>query len=194
MPYNEFRLDAAALEVADNPNIRIVTYHFNIPVRLTPERATFERVLQQIQQDFPDNSQQQVTIVPYFQISAVYTLIHRTSGAERLWQGSMNPRSRERGQVTPFRHLNPANFVDFTHGRSQTQHVLHALNNITDQQNTEWAVSEILSVVVSVQTTVRLTHPVFHIHPQLLGHGVRRQQGRRQRRQAIRAVFRLNLE
>jgi len=194
MPYNEFRLDAAALSDADNPNSRIVTYHFNIPERLTPERATFETVLQQIQQDFPDNSQQHVRFAPYFQISAVYTLIHRETGAERLWQGSMNPRSRERGQVTPFRHLDPATFVDFTHARSQTQHVLNALNNYTDQQASEWTVGEILSVVVSVQTTVRLTHPVFHIHPQLLGHGVRRQQGRRQRRQAIRAVFRLNLE
>jgi hypothetical protein len=212
MPYDTFTLDGAALFNSDQPQERIVTYHFNIPTRLTPFRATFETILGQVEADFPAESRQQVVIVPYFQISAVYTLIHRDTGLERLWQGSFNPRSRERGQVVAFRHLDPATFVNFAQVRCQTDHVVQQLGNITDQQETVWTLGDILSVILTIQTTVRIQHPVFVRHPELLGrvqedqgHGRgrrgpdgeggrrRRRQGRRARR-GVRFVFRLVLE
>lgn len=195
MPYDTFTLDGAALFDPENPQQRIVTYHFNIPERLTPLRQTFETVLGQVETDFPATSQDQVVVVAYYQISAVYTLIHRDTGAERLWQGSFNPRSRERDQVLAFRYMDRATFVDFTHARSQTPHVLQQLNIANDQQETVWTVGDLLSVVLTIQTTVRARHPVFARHPELLGHRQqqhgRRRAGRRARR---RAVFRLVLE
>jgi len=198
MPYDRFKLDGAALLDFDQLHQRIITYHFNIPLRLTPLRSTFETILRQLEQDFPAESRHLVTFVPYFQISAVYTLIHRDTGAERLWQGSFNPRSRERGQVTAFQYLDPARFIDFAHTRCQTRHVLQALNNNTDQQETVWTVGELLSVILTVQTTVRVNHPVFTNHPELLPgrHGARGQQPRRRQagRPSRRAVFSLDLE
>ena len=198
MPYDDFTLDGAALLDANSPHQRIVTYHFNIPERLTPDRVTFETILRQWETDFPAESRHRVVIVPYFQISAVYTLIHRDTGTERLWQGSFNPRSRERGQVVPFRHLDPASFVDFAHARCQAHHVLQQLNNNTDQQETVWTVGEVLSVVLTIQTTVRIRHPVFAQHPELLGqqqaHHGRRRPIRRAGGRLRRAVFRLVLE
>jgi len=198
MPYDQFRLDGAALLDLDHLHQRIITYHFNIPLRLTPSRATFETILRLLERDFPAESRQLVTFVPYFQISAVYTLIHRDTGAERLWQGSYNPRSRERGQVIPFQYLDPARFVDFAYTRCQNRYVLQALNNNTDQQETVWTLGELLSVILTVQTTVRVNHPVFTHHPELLQgrHGARDQHPRRQQagRRSRRAVFSLDLE
>jgi hypothetical protein len=62
----------------------------------------------------------------------------------------------------------------------------------TDQQETVWKVGELLSVVLTVQTTVHLQHPVFLRHPEL--RGVRHGRLGRRRRRARRAVFRLDLE
>jgi hypothetical protein len=200
MPYDTFILDGAALFDSDQPQERIVTYHFNIPERLTPIRATFETILGQVEADFPAESRHQVVTVPYFQISAVYTLIHRDTGLQRLWQGSFNPRSRERGQVVAFRHLDPATFVDFAQARCQTGYVLQQLSNITDQQETVWTLGDILSVILTIQTTVRIQHPVFVRHPELLGRvpehhgGQPRRRGRRGARRGLRQVFRLVLE
>lgn len=199
MPYDTFTLDGAALLDADSPHQRILTYHYNIPERLTPHRTTFETILRQVETDFPAESRHHVVFVPYFQISAVYTLIHRDTGTERLWQGSFNPRSRERGQIVPFRHLDGPTFVDFAQARCQTNYVLQQLNNNTDQQDTVWTVGEVLSVVLTIQTTVRLLHPVFAHHPELLGVGQQAaghgRHGRvRARRRRHRAVFRLVLE
>lgn len=187
MPYDIFGLDAIALFDADTPHLRIVAYHFNIPERLATERPTFEKILQQLETDFPAESANRVEVVPYFQISAVYTLIHNTTGTERLWQGSFNSRSRQRGQVVAFRPFDPATFVDFALARCHPRYVLQQLNTNTDQQDTVWTVGDLLSVVLTVQTTVHLRHPVFGRHPAL--RGVRH--GRQRRR---RAVFRLDLE
>ena len=113
MNYQEFKLDGAAILDSDSPQQRIVVYHFNIPVDRAQDIATFERVRQQIEQDFPAESNRDVDVPLYFQISAVYNLVHRETGEERLWQGSFNPRSRDLGQVTVFRPFDSQTFVDY---------------------------------------------------------------------------------
>jgi hypothetical protein len=204
MPYDQFRLDGAALEDSTNPFQRIVAHHFNVPVRLASQRSTFDTILQHIQTDFPAEHQHRVAIVSHFQISAVYTLVHRTTGTERLWAGSFNPRSRERGQVTAFRYLDPATFVDFVYPRSQPDFVYRQQQAVADQKDTAWSVGEILSVIISIQTTVRLGHFVLQKYPHLGAGGgqdngdpegggagaAARQQGRSRRR----PVFSLLLE
>lgn len=204
MPYDQFRLDGAALADSANPFQRIIAYHYNIPARLTSQRSTFDTILQHIQTDFPAADQHRVAVVPHFQISAVYTLIHRTTGTQRLWAGSFNPRSRERGQVTPFRYLDPVTFVDFVYPRSQPDFVFRQQQAVADQKDTAWDVGEILSAIISVQTTVRPGHSVLQKYPQFNfggggqdhedpgrdGGAAARQQGRTRRR----PVFSLLLE
>ena len=198
MNYQEFKLDGAAILDSDSPQQRIVVYHFNIPVDRAQDIATFERVRQQIEQDFPAESNRDVTVPLYFQISAVYNLVHRDTGEERLWQGSFNPRSRDLGQVTVFRQFDPQTFVNYALTRSSTERVLHELNSRTQGKDSVWSVSELLSVIITVQATVRIRHPVFLRHPDLLGpdHGGNGQGGGGNRGPRVRqrTVFRLALD
>lgn len=204
MQYEEFKLDAASLTDPLYPDQRIIAYHFNIPQERNQDRATFERVLHQVETDFPLESRHREVLPLYFQISAVYTLIHRDTGAERLWQGSFNPRARDLGRLTDFRVYDPRTFVDYALPRCQTERVLTHLRNANDQQETVWTVGDILSIIISFQCTVTPGHPIFTLHPELGGHhlpppqiGRRGQRnGGRQRgaaRGTRRAVFRLNL-
>jgi len=192
MPYEEFKLDGASLADSDQPLQRIITYHFNVPSRLTADRATFETIRDRITEDFPASPL--VIQIPYFQISAVYILIHKDTGLQRLWTGSANSRSRELGQVTPFRHFNPETFVDFVYERSQPDFILGQQQNVADQKETSWTVGEVLAAIVSVQTTVRLSHPVFDRYPELRGYGpARRAPGGRRNAKMRRSVFRIIL-
>ena len=198
MNYQEFKLDGAAILDSDSPQQRIVVYHFNIPVDRAQDIATFERVRQQIEQDFPAESNRDVDVPLYFQISAVYNLVHRETGEERLGQGSFTPRSRDLGQVTVFRPFDSQTFVDYALTRSSTERVLHQLNSRTQGKDSVWSVGELLSIIITVQATVRLRHPVFLRHPDLLGpdHGGndRGRGGNRGPHARRRTVFRMALD
>jgi hypothetical protein len=100
----------------------------------------------------------------------VYELIHRDSGTIRLWTGSFNLRSRELGQVTPFRPFDPASFVDFVQERSQPDYIQRQQQNVADQKETAWTVGDVLSAVITVQATVRPSHSVFGRYPLLRSH------------------------
>lgn len=196
MQHELFKLDAASLRDLDTPGQRIVVYHFNLPSAThTPHRASFETVLGQVERDFLPASRQNVVVPLYFQISAVYNLIHNTTGEERLWQGSFNPRSRDLGQVSPFRPFDPASFVDFAHTRSQTDRVFQQLSRTADEKESTWTLGDILSVIISFQATLRLEHSIFTSHPELAGRpGPRNADGPRGRPRTRRTVFRLDLD
>lgn len=195
MQHEQFKLDAASLHDIDSPGQRIVVYHFNLPSAThTPHRATFETVLRQVEQDFePGQGQRHVVVPLYYQISAVYTLIHRETGQERYWQGSFNPRSRDLGQVSPFRPFEPATFVDFAFPRCQTPRVSEQLSQTADDKESVWTLGDVLSVIVSFQATLRLEHGIFRRHPELSGAGGL-QRPRRGAPRTRRTVFRLDLE
>jgi hypothetical protein len=156
---------------SDSPGHRIVVYHFNVPVQRTQDPAAFDTIRRQVETDFPVADRGRVVVPPYFQISAVYILVHRDTGEERLWQGSFNPRSRDLGQVTVFRPFDPPTFVQYALNRASTDNVLHQLRNRPQGQESVWSVDRILSVIVSVQATVRISHVVFTNHPELLRRG-----------------------
>lgn len=168
MPYDELTLDAAALHDSQSPHQRIIIYNFNIPVGQSENPDTFETVRRQIETDFPIQDQGRIVVPLYFQICAVYVLVHRDTGEERTWQGSFNPRSRDLGQVTVFRPFDHQTFVPYALSRSRSQYVLNELNNRVDGQDSVWSVDRILSIIVSVQATVRIAHVVFQRHPELL--------------------------
>lgn len=199
MQHERFKLDGASLRDLDTPGQRIVVYHFNVPATHTPHRASFETVRRIVEEDYQPERRELVVVPLYFQISAVYTLIHRDTGEERLWQGSFNPRSRDRGQVTPFRPFESASFVDYVQTRSDQERVANQLNRTTDEKESVWTLGEVLSVIISFQSTLRLDHPIFTQRPALLGrHGggeeEDRGRGRRGAARTRRTVFRLDLE
>jgi len=187
MTHQDFKLDGAALYDSSSPHQRIVVYHFNIPIDRCETIESIETIQRQIETDFPHQDRARVIVPLYYQISAVYTLVHRETGEIRYWQGSFNPRSRDLGQITSFRPFDVQTFVPYVLSHSRPQYVLNELNNRVDGQESVWSVDEILSIIISIQATVRTTHIVFARHPHLLsggGHG--RHRGRK--------VFRLYLD
>jgi len=166
-----FKLDAAALFDSQSPHRRIIIYNFNVPVQRSEDPETFETIRRQIETDFPIQDQARVIVPLYFQICAVYVLVHRETGEERHWQGSFNPRSRDLGQITIFRPFDHQTFVPYALSHSRHQYVLNELNNRIEGQESVWSVDRILSIIVSIQATVRTTHIVFQRHPLLLGGG-----------------------
>ena len=169
MQYDEFKLDGAAILDSDSPHQRIVLYNFNVPADRSQDPAAFEAIRRLVETDFPPEDRGRVAVPLYFQLSAVYTLVHRETGEERLWQGSFNPRSRDLGRVTVFRPFEPETFVEYVLSRSSTENVLHQLQSRVQGKDSVWSVDRLLSIIVSVQATVRTTHRVFVNHPELLG-------------------------
>lgn len=161
MPYQEFSLDGAAILDSNNPQQRVIVYNINIPKDRTEDAQVYNTIRQQILADFPPQHRDKVLIPLYFQISAVYTLIHQTTNEERLWQGSFNPRVRNLGQVTAFRPLDIDTFVQYALVHCQPERVLHQLDYRINGKESVWSVGELLSVIISVQTTVRTSHPIF---------------------------------
>lgn len=182
MQYDQFKLDAAAIVDNRQPQNRIVVYNFNVPLRLSQDVSAFERIRQQVETDFPANAQGSV-IPPYYQITAVYTLVHRATGEQRLWVGSFNARARNVSQVTAFRPLDHATFVQYALTNCQLERVQNRLTAVVTGKDSVWTLEEVKSLVVSVQSTVRLNHSVFLRHPELNHDAPGRQ------RQILRIIF-----
>ena len=210
----EFKLDGAAILDSVDPNQRILVFNFNVPIERAQSAPAFERIRQQIETDFPAESRESVVVPLYYQISAAYVLVHRDTGDERYWLGSFNPRARDLSTVTEFRPYDPQTFVQHALTNCSQQSILNRLEDRAAGTESVWRLSRLLSVIVSVQATARIRHPVFVHHRTLLGHGNRQhpdpllqQQGRNGRGRARRqqrffqpaapkrfGVFRLLLE
>jgi hypothetical protein len=190
MQHQYFKVDGAAIVDRDNPHQRILVYNVNIPVERAQSEETFETVRHLVNTDFPEEDRGRLVYPLYFQISAVYTLIHRQTGEERVWSGSYSPRARNLGEITAFRPYNSDTFVQYALQHCSPNRITERLDSRTSGVESAWTVGQILSVVVSIQATARTNHVVFRNHPTLLGHGGAQRQGR----QAQRSVFRLDLE
>ena len=170
----EFKLDGAAISDSVDPNQRILVFNFNVPIERAQSPAAFERIRQQIDTDFPVESRESVVVPLYYQISAAYVLVHRDTGEERFWLGSYNPRARDVSTVTEFRPYDPQTFVQHSVTSCSQQNIFNRLEDRTAGTESVWRLSRLLSVIVSVQATARIRHPVFYHHRTLLGHGNRR--------------------
>lgn len=196
MPYQDFSLDGAAILDYYHPEQRIIVYNVNIPKDRAQNLQVYETILGQVITDFPPQHGDKVLVPLYFQISAVYTLIHQTTGEERIWQGSFSPRARNLGQVTAFRPLDTDTFVQYALVHCEPNRVLHQLDYRIQGKESVWSVGELLSVIISIQATVKLSHPIFQRHIAFhhderdlrpSGRGQRQNQG--QRRKTFRLVF-----
>ena len=171
--YERFKLDAAAIFVNRFVQQRIIVLNFNIPLPLVLNRDTFERVREQVANDLPPGAAGTIT-PPYFQLSAVYTIVHRDTNEERLWFGSFNPRARDLSQVTAFRPLEFISFVDYCYANSQQERVENKLTAVVNGQTSVWTLGSIKSIIISVQGTVNINHSIFVNHPELQPHGQQR--------------------
>jgi len=84
-----FKVNALSVRHSENNSERLVSYNINLPVHLIPNGNVYNVIRDTIVHDFDHNPS------IYFQISAVYTLVNRDTGALRTWTGSFNPRNRQ---------------------------------------------------------------------------------------------------
>lgn len=180
-----FKLDAAAIQLSRLQQQRIIIYNFNIPIDQAQSPASWETVRQQILADFPPGAPGSIS-QPYFQLTAVYTIIHRNTNEERLWLGSFNPRARDLSQITAFRPLDHDTFVNYSVVNSEPTRVRNKLDSGVNTRNSVWNLGNILSIIASVQSTVSTSHLIFHNHPELLHYG---RHGAHHKRSVFRLYF-----
>lgn len=183
LEHERFKLDAAAIHIARYQQQRIIVYNFNLPIQQAQEANNWSIIKTQVESDFPPGAIGTIN-PPYFQLTAVYTIVHRNTNEERLWLGSFNPRARDLSQVTAFRPLDLNTFVNYCLVNSEPIRVRNKLDSVVNTRNSVWNLGEILSIIVSVQATVNTNHSIFHNHPALLYNG-------RTNIQQKRSVFRL---
>ena len=166
---DRFKLDGACIAIHRRPNERVIVYNFNIPAALTQDPATFQTILTQLESDFP--AQSAGTVTPcYFQLTAVYTIVHSQTNEERLWLGSFNPRARELSQVTAFRPFEARTFIEYCLTNTQPDRVYNKLA-LVGGRDSDWVFGAIKSIVVTVQCVVTLQHIVFTNYNHWNNHG-----------------------
>ena len=171
LPYDQFKADFAVVTVSNASHHRLIIINFNVPVRQCQDLTVFEKILQQVENDLLGDSQRIVNSV-YYQLSAVYTLVHSQTLEERVWLGSFAPKARNVSQITAFRPLDTATFVNHCFLNAEPNSVLNKTSYVVEGQESEWSVQEIKAVIVTIQTTVTTQHSFFNFYPQLrLQHG-----------------------
>ena len=170
MQRDNFKLDAAAIYDPRARHQRVVVYNFNVPVQRLQDLATFEFVRQVLETDFPATAPG-ILVPPYFQLSAVYVLINTVTNEERIWCGSFHPRARDLAQLTVFRPFEPASFAQYALTHSDPNRVYNKLSTFVNGKDSVWKFDRLVSVVISFQTTLNVTHPLFARQPNFIQHG-----------------------
>jgi len=170
MQRDSFKLDAAAVYDPRQPHQRVVVYNFNVPLARLRNLETFEFIRQVLVTDFPPEAVG-VVVSPYFQLSAVYTLVNVETNQERIWVGSFNPRGRDLAQLTPFQRFDFAAFPQYALDHSDPDYAANKLSTFVNGQDSVWRFQSLVSIVVSHQVTLHLNHPFFVRHPQFRHHG-----------------------
>lgn len=169
MQRDSFKLDAAAIYDPRQPTERVVIYNFNVPLNRLRNLETFEFVRQVLETDFPPEANG-IVVSAYFQLSAVYVLVNVNTNEERVWAGSFNPRGRELAQLTPFQRFEPATFAQYALAHSDPDNAANKLTTFVQGQDSVWRFDRLISVVISFQTTLHLSHPLFVRHPEFRRH------------------------
>ena len=170
MQRDSFKLDAAAIYDPGHPDERLVICNFNIPFARLTNLETFEFVRQQLETDFPQEADG-ILVSGYFQISAVYVLVNEVTHQERVWSGSFHPRGRELCQLAPFQRFVPATFAQYALAHSDPDRATDKLSSNVEGQESVWKFERLISVVISFQTSLHLSHPLFVRHPNFRQHG-----------------------
>lgn len=164
MQQDRFKLDAAAINITGAPSQRVVVYNFNIPLGRLEDVASFEQVCQKLETDFPPEANG-VIVSPYFQLSAVYMLINSATNEERMWSGSFQPKGRDFSKLTDFQKFEPTTFLQYAMTHSNPRYVINKMDSFVNGEESLWRFSHLISVVISLQATLHMTHPLFVNRP-----------------------------
>lgn len=94
-----------------------------------------------------------------FQVCATYQLRNTTTGDVRQWVGSFNPRGNQSNTLSPFQQFTP-NFKQVVRNAISPENVYNKLRFYHVETN--WVFRKLTSVIISVQSTMNLTHPTLY--------------------------------
>jgi hypothetical protein len=160
-PWESFKVTALSIRHSETKSVRLVLYNVNVPVHLISNENVYNVIRDTIVRDFNNNSG------IYFQLSAVYTLVHRDTGDLRTSTGSFNPRNRQPSRLMKHRHFEPDTFIDFARANSSIEVVLQKLTANYAADGQTWSLQDLKSIIFSFQCKLRASHRLFQHRPQL---------------------------
>lgn len=147
---DQFKLDGVILR--DESDKTYVIINFNLPVRLLEEQQSVQNSLQKVKdvlyQEFPSNIALNNV---FYSISATYTLQHRSTGEERDWLGSFQPRNQQNHFVAPFCSFSGHEFVTNVQQKIQLDGVRNKMR--WSGMESVWAFSTLKSIIITVHTS-----------------------------------------
>jgi hypothetical protein len=103
----------------------------------------------------------------YFQLSAVYTLVHRDTGNLRTRTGSFNSRNCQPSQLSTHQRFEADTFIDFARANSSVEVALQKLTANYAADGQTWSLQDLKSIIFSFQCKLRASHWLFQHRPQL---------------------------
>ena len=161
MSWNLFKVSALSIRQSKNKSERLVLYNVNVPVNLIPNENVFSVIRDTIVCDFDNDSS------IYFQLSAVYTLVHRDTGNLRTRTGSFNSRNCQPSQLSTHQRFEADTFIDFARANSSVEVALQKLTANYAADGQTWSLQDLKSIIFSFQCRLHPTHRLFTIRPQL---------------------------
>jgi len=172
--HQTLKVDATALffPEKDRENKFLVIFNVNVPERIVNDDNEYPLVLERIRDLLIAEFQVDNNVGPiYYQITATYYLVHKISGASRVWTGSFFPKGNSPAQLAPFRQFDPANFVNHVLQNTTPESIEAKLN--WTEQDSNWQFDSLASVIINAQTNVLVSHSVL-TRRNLIAHGGRR--------------------
>lgn len=165
--YQMLKVDATALGTNGN-NDALIIFNINIPEQAVFDLAQFVPALQRAQDFLVAELGEQVI---YYQLTATYFLVHKLTGAQRLWTGSFFPKGNAAASLADFQRFNPNTFVDIVSHTVNQDTILEKLSWTNLDSN--WQFDRLASVIVNAQANLTWSHPVM-TRRNLAGRGGRR--------------------
>jgi hypothetical protein len=161
--WDVFKVSTLRIRHSETNSERLVSYNINLLVHLIPNENVYNVIRDTIVHDFDNSSG------IYFQISAVYTLVNRDTGALRIWTGSFNPRNHQPSQLSTHQCFEADNFINFARANSSVEVALQKLtaNSTTAGKTSVWSLQDLKAIIFSFQCRLRPNHRLFQHRPQL---------------------------
>ncbi len=169
---HSLKVDCTALpNDTRNRSQYLIVQNVNIPEGMVYDPIEFPTVLQRVQDYLTAEFSRPQLIPVYFQITAAYNLVHKTTGATRLWTGSFFPRGNSVASLTSFVKFVPEEFVHYV-TRLTSRELIEDKFTWTDQDSS-WQFDGLVSIIINTQANVSPTFPIL-TERGLIQHGRRK--------------------
>lgn len=150
----------------------LLVENINIPVAIVYSPVEYTLALERTRTFLVEEYTNETVLLPvYFQVTATYNLVHKVTGATRVWTGSFFPHGNTPSSLTPFTRFDPDTFVNFVQRHTSRQRIEDTLKNV--KVDSQWEFESLVSIIVNAQANVLSSHPVL-INRNLLHHGRRK--------------------